>query len=110
MAFDVLKTGFGVVHRELPVEEVMEMGRMRERARFSGPLASGIGARDAALQEENWRMNDANALFLGRVSKFPEVPREVLQATWATHASRRWRKSDSIHVLEVRREKTHKDE
>lgn len=100
-SFDASKTGFGVVQRELPVEEVRKIGSVCERARFSGPLVSGgVGAREAALQEDNWHMSDASALLLGRVAKFPEVPNEVLQASWATHASRRWRKGDSIHVLE----------
>lgn len=91
-AFDASKTGFGVVRQLMSADQAKDIGRVRERARFAGPIASDRAARSAALREEEWRLSDAGALLIGRVARFPEVQCDVLQSSWMMHASRRWRK------------------
>ncbi|CAK0796024.1 unnamed protein product [Prorocentrum cordatum] len=80
--------------------------RLRERARFRGPLATAGGSQreHARLhgEEELLRLPDAAVLLSGGHAHFQEVPRELLRGDgWAAVAPRAFRRPDSIHNLEA---------
>ncbi|CAK0852634.1 unnamed protein product, partial [Prorocentrum cordatum] len=80
-AYDASEWGLGVAESLRGSADVGRAGRLRERARFRGLLATAGGShREHALhdEEELSRLPDAAALLLGRHARFHEVPRELL--------------------------------
>ena len=88
--------------KPLGSEAVRSTGRLREKARFKGPLATEGGARERAL-ELTWRQIDRNEIrAAGKESAFVEVPSELLaKSDWRVVAARRFKVRDRIHVLEA---------
>ncbi|CAK0845831.1 unnamed protein product, partial [Prorocentrum cordatum] len=80
-AYDASEWGLGVAESLWGSADVGRAGRLRERARVRGLLATAGGSRrEHALhdEEELLRLPDAAALLLGGHARFQEVPRELL--------------------------------
>ena len=96
VAVDASPWGFGVVEGRWSRDQVAGTGRLRERARFRGPLATTEAPRQRALEKEIAATSDAASIFLGRSVGFEEVPLARLRETpWRVIGSRRWRRNSS---------------
>ncbi|CAK0841047.1 unnamed protein product [Prorocentrum cordatum] len=99
--FDASPWGYGVVETEWDLGDVQRVGRVSERARFRGVLATEGAPRERAFEHEVACAPDPALLLVGRATRFPEVSHSTLQSrTWRVVGCGRWKRKEAIHGLE----------
>ena len=104
-ATDSSLSGFGATRANLPLDVVMQHGRVSERSRFK-KMAQGSSRTKALVQAGVYELiagskSDGEEWFLDR--SFDEIPARFLKRSlWTESMKGRWRDVEDISVLEIR--------